>query len=114
MRRHAVGILSLILLGCAAVLLARFDDNSTRAAGSICLRLGLTLGAVWLALPQLVTISTRFPPRLLVALLVGAVILVARPRSFPVVVLIVALVAIIELVGWLLKPLPPQRKKTKR
>ncbi len=116
LRRHALGIFSLLLLASAAALLvySDSDDNQMEMAGSICLRAGLTLGAIWLALPQIITLSAKFPPRLLVAILVGGVIVIARPRSFPVVALIVAAVAVLEFVGWLFKPLPSKKKRSGR
>jgi len=111
-RRHALGVFALLLLASAAVLLIRFEDNQTEMAGSICLRAGLTLGAIWLALPQIIVICAKFPPRLLVAILVGGVIVIARPRTSPVVALIVGAVAVVELVGWFFKPLPSKKKRS--
>lgn len=112
LRRHALGVFALLLLASAAVLLLAFDDNQTEMAGSICLRAGLTLAAIWLALPQILAMSTKLPPRLMVAILVGGVIVIARPRTSPVIFLIVAAVAVVEFVGWLFKPLPPKKKRS--
>jgi len=69
------------------------------------------MGAIWLALPQLLELRGPCPPRLLVALLIGAVVLAARPKLFPVVLLVIALVGILELVGWVLKPPPKSRRR---
>jgi len=33
----------------------------------------------------------------------------ARPKSFPVIAVIVGAVAVLELVGWMLKPLPKKK-----
>jgi hypothetical protein len=114
LRRHALGIFSLLLLTSAVGLLVSSDsdDNQMWMAGSICLRAGLTLGAIWLALPQVIAISAKFSPRLLVAILVGGMIVIARPRTFPLVALIVAAVGVIEFVGWLFRPLPPKKKRS--
>jgi hypothetical protein len=113
-RRHALGVFSLMLLASAVVLLVGFDGNQTEVAASVCLRAGLTLGAIWLAFPQIVSISARFPPRLLLAIAIGGAILIARPRALPAVVLIVAAVAVIEFIGWLFQPLPPKKKRSRR
>jgi hypothetical protein len=74
----------------------------------------LTLGAIWLALPQIIALSHKCPVRLIIAMAIGLTLVVIRPRAFPFVALIVLAVAIIELVGWILKPLPGTRKKPTR
>lgn len=109
-RRHILGILSLLTLIAAAILLFGFDGNQAVAAGSVCLRVGIAFGLIWLALPQLITICGRFPPKLMIAVTVGGVIVVTRPRSFPVIAIIVVAVAALEFVGWMLKPLPRKKR----
>jgi hypothetical protein len=62
----------------------------------VCLRVGTLLLAIWLAYPQLHRIS----PIMLVSSLVGAIVVVCRPRLIVIVVPI--LVAI-----WFLRPRSP-------
>lgn len=109
-RRHLLGIISVLTLIAAGILLFAFHGNDTKLAGSMCLRIGLGLGLIWLALPQIMTICDKFPPRLLIAVMVGCVIVLARPKSFPLVAVIVGVVAALEFAGWMLKPLPKKKK----
>jgi len=46
----------------------------------------------------------------MIAVSVGCVIGLARPRTLPVVAIIVGAVAVLEFVGWVLNPLPRKRK----
>ncbi len=113
-RRHVLGVVALILLISAVVLLLcneGYDENVGGMAGSICLRVGLTLGALWLAFPQILAINTKYPPRLLLAVLAGCVILVAFPKSFPLVLVVVAVIGVVEAFGWFLKPPPSKRAR---
>ena len=56
-RRHTIGVIALTMLAAAAVLLLMFDGNVTDMYGSICLRVGMALGAGWLAYPQIQTLA---------------------------------------------------------
>lgn len=103
-RRHLLGVLSLLLLSAAPVLLLVFEGNQYDMAGSLCLRAGLVMGAIWLALPQLLTMGAGWPPRLILAIAIGVVVAVVRPKAIPIVLLVIAAVAILEAVGWLLRP----------
>ena len=98
MNRTLLGLCSLVLLMLAGVTRASGANDSTRmsfAAG--CLRVGLVLGAMWLALPQIQRILAKTPRWLLVALAIGLVVIVVRP--------ILALVVIPALIAlWVLGP----------
>lgn len=107
MRRHAFGILAIGLL-CAAVYgLARYGIDNSQASmlSSMCLRIGLVLGAIWLAFPQIsrltVTTSTWF------LLLLGAIgmMIAARPKLIVVLGPIMLLLILLQFFGWLIKPL---------
>lgn len=110
-RRHILGIISIFTLTAAGILLFAFDDNDTKMAGSMCLRVGIGLGLIWLALPQILGICSKLPPRLMIAVIIGGVVGLARPRSLPVIVLIVGAVAVLEFVGWMLTPLPRKKRR---
>jgi len=110
-RRHTLGVIALAMLAAAAVLLLFCDGNLADMYGSICLRVGMALGAVWLALPQLLLLSAYCSPKLLFTFLLGGIVLIARPKAFPIVALLIVAAAILEAAGWLLKPLRPADKR---
>ena len=91
------------------------DSNVGQVGGTICLRTGLTMGAIWLAFPQILTIAAKWPPRLIIAILLGSIIVIAKPKTFPLVLVVVALVGVMEVIGWFLKPArtEPSRSKPK-
>ena len=109
-RRRIIGVIALAMLAAAAVLLLFCDGNLADMYGSICLRVGMTLGAAWLAFPQILLLSAYCSPKLLLTLLLGGIVVIARPRTFPIVALLIAAVAVLELAGWLLKPFRPPDK----
>lgn len=103
-RRHTIGVIALTMLAAAAVLLLMFDGNVTDMYGSICLRVGMALGAGWLAYPQIQTLAAFCSPKLLLVLALGGIVLIARPKAFPIVALMIGAVIVLEVAGWLLKP----------
>lgn len=98
------------MLVAAAVLLLLCDGNLADMYGSICLRVGMALGAGWLAYPQILALTRFCTPKLLLAFAVGAIVLIARPKAFPIVALMIGAVVILEIAGWLLKPFRPPDK----
>lgn len=79
MRRRILGILALSLLSAAAVLWITQPAAQERGGWlAICLRLGVVMAALWLALPELSRIS-RWS---LGAVLLGAVLIATQPRLF--------------------------------
>lgn len=117
-RRHALGIIALVLLTAAGGLLLGLtpglDPNLAAMYGSMCLRIGMTLGAAWLAFPQIMALTAWCSPRLLLTLAIGLVVVVVRPKAFLLIAALVAFVGVLEALGWLLKPLrsagrPPKR-----
>lgn len=91
MRRHLIGILSLVLLAGAALFLV-FPPQSvmTTEWQAACGRMGLLLGLLWLAWPQ----AVRLPRWLLIAVPLAAMVLVLRPKYFLFAVPMVVLVAV--------------------
>ncbi len=97
LHRPTVGLVALLLLGTAgALLLLRPQEQMWIGA---CLRVGLVMAGLWLALPTL----QRFPWYFVLgaALVVGLLVSLTRPRALA--VLVVALVV----AGWLRRM--PQR-----
>ena len=77
MRRHAVGVIALLMLGFGIGLWIWPPSGGGAAfAHGMCLKVGLVLGAVWLAWPQL----ERLPPWLFGAVFVLIMAITIRPR----------------------------------
>jgi hypothetical protein len=117
-RRNALGIVALVLLAAAAVLHVGFvpgpDDNLARFGRDSCLRMGMTMGAAWLAFPQIMALTAYCSSRLLMTLAIGLVVVIVRPKAFPLVALLVGAVVVLEILGWMLKPLRSPDKPPKR
>jgi len=117
-RRHVLGIIAVLLLTAAAALLLGaplgLDKNLATMYGSICLRAGLTLGAAWLAFRQVQALIASCSPRLLLTLVLGGMVVIVRPKTLPIIALLVAVVLVLEVLGWLLKPLRSPGKPPKR
>jgi len=66
MRRTSLGIiaLSLLVVGLVAVMNGPGGSSAWGFSG-VCLKSGLVLGALWLALPQIQSIAARLPRSLL-------------------------------------------------
>ena len=62
MNRNALGIIAAVLLflGGITVIFGPGGGNSSGFAGG-CIRVGLVLGALWLALPQILSTAARLP-----------------------------------------------------
>ena len=113
MRRHLLGIFGIcFLIGWICLLSFRRDEDSVWVA-AICMRVGFTLIAIWLAFPQAIELAQRFPPWLLGCIGFGTLVLIARPRYFIYVLPALAAISVLQFVGWIFKPLPnpPKRKK---
>jgi hypothetical protein len=110
--------MALLLLAAAAASLLGFnfgfDENLAKMYGNICLRVGMTLGAAWLAFPQIMALTAYCSPKLLLALALGGVVVIARPKAFPIIALLMGAVVVLEVLGWLLKPLRPNGKPPKQ
>ena len=116
-RHHLLGIIGLAFLTTGIGLLVAYGVNNSQWSmlASICVRVGLTLGALWLAFPQLVDLSTKVPTWLLVTIVIGGLIVIARPRTILYVAPALAAIAVLQFIGWIFKPLPtPQAKKSNR
>ena len=67
MRRKAIGILAALLLLIGTITLFNGPENNSAAGGfaASCIRVGLVLGAIWLALPQIESLISKSPRWLL-------------------------------------------------
>jgi hypothetical protein len=98
MNRTSLGLLAIALVVIGGITLTRgpADANSAGFAGG-CIRVGIVLGALWLALPQILKFLSKTPKWLLVAGLIGVIVCAVKP---------LLLVAVIPLLGllWFLGP----------
>lgn len=110
MRRILMGILALVFLGAAGAIYLRGVTDENMFLLSVCQRVGLVLGAMWLAYEQVRKIGQRSPPWLLGCIGLCLLVLVVRPRAILLVAPLLMLVAALQFFGWLFKPLPNPRK----
>lgn len=114
MRRHALGILSLFLLAVSLTGWSLYGLDDSEAKGflfSSCLRLGLVFGAAWLAFPQVVQMAARVSPTFAILMSIIGMIVVIRPRTAVIFLPLMAIMAALQFVGWLLKPPPGSRNR---
>lgn len=106
MRRHAFGLIALIFLLTAAIQGYQIGWSAMQESMplSVCLRVGLVLGAIWLAYPQLQDIGRRTPPWVVVAAYIGTIVLIVQPKAFRVLIPVLLLIVAFQFVGRLFKP----------
>lgn len=103
----------MVLLTTGSTLCCSSSD-ANQALGLLALKAGLVFGAAWLAFPQVMALTSAGPPRLTWAIVAGMVILIFRPRAFPIVAALIVVMAIVEGVTWLLRPLPTGAPKARK
>ena len=117
-RRHLMGLLGLasLIAGVSLLIIRGTNDSQWSMFASICLRVGLMLGAMWLAFPQIVGLARRFPPWLMATIAISGLVIAARPRMIVYLAPVLAAIVILQFIGWLFKPLPTPKpkRKTKR
>lgn len=80
MQRNLMGLIALLLLvagGVAALSYTSPTSSASWAGGAI--KIGLVLGAIWLALPQIERFLRKTPQWLLVVSLIGILLIAVRP-----------------------------------
>lgn len=114
-RRHIMGLLGIaLLLGGVGLLAAKgVSDSQWSVYASICIRVGLMLSAIWLAFPQVVGLSNRFPPWLIAAIGVTTLVIAVSPKRIVYLGPIIVAIAFLQFVGWLFKPLPNPKRQAK-
>ena len=111
-RRHILGVLSIVLLIAGFVLLIKYGLSSGQmtTVASACMRIGAVLGAIWLAFPQVKDLAERFPPWLM-AVIGGAICLIAiAPKTLIFVGPLILIFGAVQFIGWMFKP-PVKRRK---
>lgn len=91
MNRTALGIVAaaLLAIGLMTAFRGPADGSAAGFAGG-CVRVGLVLAALWLALPQIVSFFTRTPKWLLAASGIGIVVCAVKPLLLLLVVPVLA------------------------
>ncbi len=81
MKRLQIGVIALVLIG-SAVILYLMGAIAASLAGTVggLLRVGLVMGALWLAMPQLTSFFSKTPKWLLIASTIGAILVAIRPQ----------------------------------
>lgn len=99
---------ALLLTAAAGWWINDGPSSQTSVLLSICQRIGLVLGACWLAYPQLIVILTRTSLGLVLLMSSVGLILLVRPRTAIVLVPALLVLAALQFIGWLIKP--PRRR----
>ncbi len=111
MRRTLLGILALSFLSVAGGIFLRGSASDYTLVLSVCLRMGLVLGALWLAFDQVHDMIRRTPPWVMGGIALGMIVVVVRPRAILAVAPLLAGAAALHWLGQLLKPTPTSKKK---
>jgi hypothetical protein len=116
MRRHAFGLIGILFLALAIVGLVYAGSGGAQRsmAASICMRVGLVLGAIWLAYPQLKQIVERVPAWMMVSVGLAVAVLVVRPRAILAIGPVLLVIFVLQFLGWLFRPLPNPKRSTTR
>lgn len=103
MRRTALGILALAFLMAAGGIFLRGLAHEYTLVLSVCLRMGLVLGAMWLAYEQAHEMIRSTPPWVMGGAALGLLVIVVRPRAIIVVGPLLAGAAALHWLGKFLK-----------
>ena len=99
-RRHLLGLLALALIGVGLYCLAQYGSSSVVAG--LCLRAGAMLGAIWLALPQILGQLRRSRPAVFVPILLAIAGTIIFPKRAIYFVPFLILLAVLQICGrWL-------------
>lgn len=105
--------IAFLLGGLGLLIVKGTGDSQWSMFASICMRVGLMLGAIWLAFPQVVALARRFPPWLMATIAISGLVIAARPRMILYLGPVVAAIAFLQFVGWLFKPLPNPKPRSR-
>ena len=118
MNRTSLGILALLLFGGGIYLALSPPSAAQSPAGFAagCIRVGIVLGALWLALPQIMRSLSRTPKWLLVASIIGIVACAVKPLLL---IVAIPMLGLLWLLGSKLrtkadKPIIDQRRPRRR
>jgi hypothetical protein len=78
MSRHTLGVVALLLLVVGGFIAVQHPEGGAAFSGA-CVRVGMVLGAAWLAWPQIASLWKKTPRWLLIATGVGVAVCVVQP-----------------------------------
>jgi len=110
MRRTLLGIVSLLFLAASGTIYFQGVTDDNIFLLSVCQRVGIVLGAMWLAYDQVLKLSRKSPSWMLGCIAACLLVIVVRPKAIFIVAPLLALVMVLQFFGWLFKPLPNPRK----
>lgn len=111
MRRILLGLTALAFLIAGLTTLPIWAPaEEENYVAYLCIKVGLVLGAIWLAMPQVENLFKKTPPWLW-AVIGLSVIAAVFTKSFFIILPIVAAICFIQFLGWLFKP-PKQTKQS--
>jgi hypothetical protein len=79
MKRLQIGLIAVVLLIASAVRYSTTGNPNDAILGGL-LRIGLVMGALWLALPALMTFFTKTPKWMLIGLLAAVILFAIQPK----------------------------------
>jgi hypothetical protein len=116
MRRHALGILAILLLMVAVYgwITYGLTDSEANVIFNTCERIGLVFGVTWMAYPQLVRVASKTSARFVLLMAGIGLIILVRPKSIFILGPVMLILAGLQFVGWIMKPAPRQEARGKR
>jgi hypothetical protein len=78
MSRHTLGVVALLLLIVGGIAAVQHPESGAAFSGA-CVRVGMVLGAAWLAWPQIASLWKKTPRWLLIATGVGVAVCIVQP-----------------------------------
>jgi hypothetical protein len=110
MRRHALGILAILLLMVAVYgwITYGLTDSEANVIFNTCERIGLVFGVTWMAYPQLVRVASKTSARFVLLMAGIGLIILVRPKSIFILGPVMLILAGLQFAGWIMKPAPRQ------
>jgi hypothetical protein len=104
MRRHALLMLAILLLIVFLYgwITNGLNDGDATVFFTTCERIGLVLGAMWLAYPQLVVVAARTSSRFVLMMIGIGLIILVRPKSVFILGPVMLVLAALQFAGWLM------------
>ena len=111
MQRYLLGFVALLLTTTGAVLWMQngASNEVENAFAAACLKIGPVLGALWLAFPQVLQLVRRFPPMLIITIVVSGCFVIVRPKSAPFVIPVLLAILGLHYLGTLFKSTAKKR-----
>ncbi len=101
-QRVMLGTISATMLVVGSAMYGLFPQ-SNQAVAAILIRVGTVLSVVWLAFPELKKIGQRLPTLAVGGLLLGLVLMAARPNLFKVAAALMILLTALSLIAKVLR-----------